>query len=416
MITRSRGSVLPVSRRRRSRLRLGTAARALAYDARVRNEPVWNDAPRSPSAPLQGDVRADVCVIGLGGSGLTAVNELLRHGLDVVALDAGEVASGAAGRNGGFLLAGTAAFHHDAISALGHERALMIYERTRQEITRILRETPTAVRRTGSLRIAVSDDEQRDCDLQLAAMQCDALPAEAYEGPEGRGILFPEDAVMDPMARCRALAARAAAGGARVFEHSEALNVRGTEVRARDGTVHCQGVIVAVDGKLERILPELAGRVRTARLQMLATAPTDEVRVPRPVYLRHGFEYYQQTPDGRIALGGFRDQAGDAEWTDSSEPTADVQAKLERYLREHIGVRAPITHRWAASVGYTPGILPLFGEVRPGVWALGGYNGTGNVIGAILGRAAAQHLVEGGSELSTGFLESETPDRRDGVD
>jgi glycine/D-amino acid oxidase-like deaminating enzyme len=149
-------------------------------------------------------------------------------------------------------------------------------------------------------------------------------------------------------------------------------------------------VIVAVDGKLELLLPELAGRVRTARLQMLGTAPAPEVSFTRPVYYRYGFEYWQQLPDQSIALGGFRDAAGDGEWTASTDPTPEVQHRLDRFLTERLKVRAPVTGRWAASVGYTEKGLPILEEVRPGVWATGGYCGTGNVVGAICGRAAAR--------------------------
>src|SRR5690606_21859933 len=115
------------------------------------------------------------------------------------------------------------------------------------------------------------------------------------------------------------------------------------------GRVSCGAVVVAVDGRLERLLPELAGRVRTARLQMLATAPTGEVRLPRPVYRRYGFEYYQQLPNGRLVFGGFRDRGGDGEWTADARPHEAVQTLLERYLRDELGVTAPITHRGAAA-------------------------------------------------------------------
>lgn len=77
----------------------------------------------------------------------------------------------------------------------------------------------------------------------------------------------------------------------------------------------------------------------------------------------------------------------------SAAPTPEVQALLEGYLRDGIGVRAPITHRWAATVGYTSGVLPLARRLRGNVWAIGGYNGTGNVVGAVLGRAAARKAV-----------------------
>jgi gamma-glutamylputrescine oxidase len=120
------------------------------------------------------------------------------------------------------------------------------------------------------------------------------------------------------------------------------------------------------------------------------TTPAPEVKFPRAVYWRHGYEYWQQLPDGRIALGGFRDHAGEEEWTQLAESTALIQGKLEDFLRQHLRVRAPVTHRWAASVGYTADRLPVLEELRPRVWVCGGYSGTGNIVGALCGRAAAR--------------------------
>jgi gamma-glutamylputrescine oxidase len=364
------------------------------------NTPVWDDGAWTPLPRLAGDARAEVCVVGLGGSGLACVGELLRRGVSVVGIDAGTVASGAAGRNGGFLLAGAYDFYHNAVAKHGRERARRIYRTTMEEIRRMTAETPEAVRITGSLRVADTAEEADDCRAQLAAMRADGLPVEGYDGPEGQGLLMPTDGAFNPLLRCRILARRAMDAGARLYEHAPALDVRPGEVRTPAGTVRCDRVIVMVDGRLERILPELRGRVRTARLQMLATAPTDEVRVPRPVYARWGYEYWQQLPDGHIALGGFRDQGGEGEWTEDARPGDEVQARLERFLRDRIGVRAPVTHRWAASVGYTPSGLPVLEEVRAGVWAAGGYSGTGNVIGALCGRAAAEMATEGASPLA----------------
>src|SRR5690606_41076253 len=137
-----------------------------------------------------------------------------------------------------------------------------------------------------------------------------------------------------------------------------------------------------------------AGAARTARPRRRAPAPPDGRAVPRPVSRRSGFGSYRRAPAGRTALGGSRDQGGEAEWTRDATPTPAVQERLEAFVREGLGVRAPITHRWAASVGYRPGLLPLAREVRPRVWAIGGYNGTGNLVGAVLGRAAA-HVAAG---------------------
>jgi glycine/D-amino acid oxidase-like deaminating enzyme len=352
---------------------------------------------------LEGEVEADVCVVGLGGSGLACIHELLRLGARVVGLDAGTVAGGAAGRNGGFLLAGSYHFYHDAVQAYGRERALGIYRLTLAELDRIQGETPEAVRRVGSLRIAADAPEVEDCRAQLTAMQADGLAVEWYQGPEGSGLLVPTDGAYNPLLRCRQLAERAVAAGARLFEQSPAVQVTPGEVRTPGGSVRCRAVVVAVDGRLEAIFPALEGRVRTARLQMVATAPLATLRYPRPVYMREGYEWWQQLPDRRIALGGFRDQGGEGEWTREGEPGEKVQGLIEDFLRNTLGVTEPITHRWAATVGYTPDGLPLLEQVDPGVWVCGGYSGTGNVIGAICGRACAQLAMQGSSELSRWF-------------
>lgn len=333
---------------------------------------------------------ADVCVVGLGGSGLSAIEELLRLKLRVVGVDARDVGGGAAGRNGGFLLAGAADFHHDAVAAWGRERAVAIHERTSALLAEVYADAAWGARCTGSLRIASDAAEREDCRAQFEAMRQDGLAVERYLGPEGSGLLFPDDGVFQPLARCRAVAARAMMRGAVLhattpvtgFEHGRVVTARG-EVRA-------PVTIVAVDGGLSRLVPELASRVSTVRLQMLATAPTTDVAFPRPVYYRYGYEYWQQLPDGCIALGGMRDRGGEAEWTEESAPSEPVQELLDAHLREVVGTQAPVTHRWAASVGYTEDGLPVAEEVRPGIWALGGYSGTGNLVGAILGRAVAR--------------------------
>jgi hypothetical protein len=64
----------------------------------------WDDDPdvaawaSLPSLP--GDRTVDACVVRLGASGLAAVDELADRGLQVVGVDAGRVAAGAAGRKG----------------------------------------------------------------------------------------------------------------------------------------------------------------------------------------------------------------------------------------------------------------------------------------------------------------------------
>lgn len=124
---------------------------------------VWTHGHSLDLPALSGEAAADVCVVGLGGSGLTCLHALLDAGKTVIGIDAGEVAGGAAGSNGGFLLGGLAMFHHDAVERFGRQTARRIYAKTMAQIDRIIAETPNAVRRTGTLRIAASDAERADC-------------------------------------------------------------------------------------------------------------------------------------------------------------------------------------------------------------------------------------------------------------
>jgi gamma-glutamylputrescine oxidase len=356
----------------------------------VNESPVWGDpvAWGNPP-PLAGDDAADVCVVGLGGSGLAAVGAALEAGASVIGIDAGPIAGGAAGRNGGFLLAGGALFHHAAVEAWGEERAVGIYRESLAELDRLEAELgPAIVRRVGSLRIPASEAEIDDCARQLAALERHGLPARPADGPTGAGLFIPGDGSVQPLERCRLLAERAIAAGARLYCDTPALELTGTQVRAPEGAVACKAVVVCVDGWLERVLPELAGAVRSSRLQMLATEPVEPGRIACPVYDNWGYEYWQQLPDGRVALGGGRGTFGDDEWGMDAEPGGGVQAWLDGLLRDRVGVDAAVTHRWAGVIAYTADRLPVFAEVRPGVLAVGAHSGHGNVLGSAAGRAA----------------------------
>jgi glycine/D-amino acid oxidase-like deaminating enzyme len=360
--------------------------------------------------------------VGLGGSGLAAVDELRRRGLSVVGLDAGRIAAGAAGRNGGFLLGGSAEFLHKAARTMGSDAAVALYRHTQAELDHLAEVLgPGVVRRVGSIRLAglpgppadvddAADDaadepadeladaadvarELADCAEHEAVLRRHGIAVERYDGPLGQGLFLPEDAATNPARRCLELATQLAPG-AQLYENSPVLAVSQRHVVTRSGSVSAGVVVVAVDGGLETLLPELAGRVRTARLQMLCTEPVP-ARLPCPVYGRWGYDYAQQDEHGRLFVGGGRDRFAAQEWTTAAEPTAPVQSYIEQVARRMAGGPIRVTHRWAASVGYTPEGRPLVTEIETGVVACGGYNGTGNLVGPVAARVAVALALDG---------------------
>src|SRR5205814_5999064 len=125
-------------------------------------------------------------------------------------------------------------------------------------------------------------------------------------------------------------------------------------------------VLVATDGYGHGLVSELADLIWPTRGQVVVSEPLDAVLYDRPHYARHGFDYWQQLPDGRIVLGGFRDHSILDELTDREELTPAIQSSLESFLHELAGREVRATHRWAGIFGLTLGGLAVVGPVPGG--------------------------------------------------
>ncbi|MEQ1489787.1 MAG: FAD-binding oxidoreductase, partial [Terricaulis sp.] len=76
--------------------------------------------PFAPAAKLEGELNADVVIIGGGYTGLSTALRLARD-FSVVVLEAGRVGWGASGRNGGQLIPGWRKGAADLVKLYGAE-------------------------------------------------------------------------------------------------------------------------------------------------------------------------------------------------------------------------------------------------------------------------------------------------------
>ena len=83
-------------------------------------------SPTTPRPALAGDRAADVAIVGGGITGVAAALWLARAGADVALLEGRRIAAGASGRNGGFLLSGTAESYAVATERYGRDTARRI--------------------------------------------------------------------------------------------------------------------------------------------------------------------------------------------------------------------------------------------------------------------------------------------------
>ena len=262
------------------------------------------------------------------------------------------VAGGASGRNGGFALRGGAAPYPVMVEAIGQERARALWRWTEEAVAELAALAGDSFRPTGSLRLAVDETEREELAAEHDALRADGFACEWRDplppplgGVYPGAIFHPPDGVLQPARLVRRLAARAAAAGVEIREH--------TRVGSREET-GAETVVVATDGYPSGLLGELEGLIVPTRGQVIATEPVSPLRFEIPHYGRHGFDYWHQT--GRRAHRRRR-----------------VPRRLAR-LRVHgrrghdagrPGSARALRHGSRRTAG--PRRLPLGGDLRPGL-------------------------------------------------
>ncbi|MFL6014071.1 MAG: NAD(P)/FAD-dependent oxidoreductase [Gaiellaceae bacterium] len=357
------------------------------------------DDPGTPLPPVELD-RVDVEVVGAGITGISASLTLAEAGRQVRVRDARRVGEGASGRNGGFALRGGAMPYDHAREWLGADRAAEYWRLTEEYLDRLADLAADALRRTGSLRLAADAEEVEEIRTELAALHEDGFDGEWHTDVLGgrfpAAILHPRDAAIQPARVVHRLAESAAYAGVAFVE--------GSRVES-PAELQAEQVLIATDGYPSGLLGSLEGLIVPTRGQMIATEPIEERLFDRPHYGRHGFDYWQQTPDGRILAGGFRDFSLDSEFTADEETTPLIQRALESFVAELVGRPLAVAHRWAGIFGLVLDFLPVVGRVPDDgrAWVAGGYSGHGNVLGFMCGDLVARAMLGESHPLLASF-------------
>jgi gamma-glutamylputrescine oxidase len=353
----------------------------------VETTPFWLDEAR-PSVTTAAVDAADVAVIGAGITGCVCAAALAEAGMRVRVYDARGVGTGASGRNGGFALRGAAARYDVARETYGAEAARELWTRTESALDRLESLAGDAFRRTGSLRLAADVEERVEIRAEYEALREDGFDAEWHDElphlrADFRGAIFhPGDGAVQPARFVQALAQRATEQGVAFVENHRVETLE---------ELDAEQIVLATDGSGRGLIAELDEALWPARGQVLATEPLSEMLFECPHYARQGFDYWQQLPDARVVLGGFRDFSILTEMTDEETTTEPIQEALDAFLAELLGFMPQVTHRWAGIFGLTQDLLPLVGPVpgHDGVWVAAGYSGHGNVFGLLCGELVA---------------------------
>ena len=323
--------------------------------------------------------RADVLVIGGGIAGVSLLHHLAHRGMDAVLVERKRLASGASGRNAGFLLAGVASSYEQAIHAYGRHKAREIWGLTNENHDRLVEAVDGQFighRREGSATLAASDAERLQLEESAQLLTEDGF--KAHWNRRRRRLTNPRDGEVNPAALVGALARLAKRGCIREGVNVTGLEPGGSEVMVKAGQDECRAgvVILATNAYTPLLVPSI--KIVPNRAQMLATAMVPTPVCDMPTYSHFGYRYWRQLASGQVLIGGWRDTSLNTEIGYLAEPTEQIQGHLDAKLAQ-LAPGAQVTHRWAGTMGFTETGLPLVGPVdgMANVHVCAGFNGHG---------------------------------------
>jgi gamma-glutamylputrescine oxidase len=372
--------------------------------------------PPPPHAPLRGETRADVCVVGGGISGLSAALHLAERGFSVALLEAQHLGYGGSGRSGGQTIFGYASPQEKLEKLVGAADARFMWDialegmKLQREL--IARHSIDCDYVAGHMHVGVKSRHDTELRAEVESLHTNydyrsvrlvgheelrtIVPSDRYT----TGIYDANSGHLNPYKFTLGLGKAAARAGVRIFENSAVTTLEfatradaDNRVHTASGTVRARHLLIAGNALLGALVPELARKLMAVGTYIAATEVLGEERARALITnnaavadINWVLDYFRRSADHRLLFGGRVSYSG----VDPFDSARVLRARINRVFPK---LNPRIDYAWGGYVDITPNRAPHFGRLAPNVYFLQGFSGHGMVLSGIAGKLVAEAMA-----------------------
>ena len=364
---------------------------------------LWIDTtPSTNYHALEGEVSADVVIVGGGITGITAAYLLAKAGKSVVLVEKDRLAMAETGHTTAHIVESTDADYGDLIKDHGEDGARLNTEAIRASMNLIRALVDELKIDCGFKAVEgyLYTEEEKDREylqreqenLRRAGVETEWTDSVPLPFPTIGGLHYRNQYTFHIREYLLVVASAAVKHGAIVYENSLVNDVQPGIVKTANGQVRAKHVLLATHVPIND-RGVIWAKMHETRTYVVA-APIEPGRVPDALFWDTMFPYHYtrllETDDGLYLIVGGEDRDLGKEDNDESRYEA-----LEEYCRTRFGVTS-FSHRWSGQINEPADVLPFIGKSSHGenVWMATGYSGTGMTFGTLAAMMLSDFALE----------------------
>ena len=362
---------------------------------------------------LQGEMTADVCIIGGGIAGCSTAMHLAQRGYTVILLEAESIGFGASGRSGGQLLPGYSSGQATLVKQAGKHIAQQLWTLSVEAV---------------QLSTQLIQSHQIDCDLQyghldVAIKQRQRIELLRHQQElsglyQYRNLRFMEreelsewvdserycaglydnfSVHVNPLDYTLGLSLAAQRMGVRLYEHSRVLDITGQRdlrIKTAQGTIYARYAVLCANVGNATLSSHLAQRMMPVSTYIVATESLGSERANNLIRERVSvadmnfiLDYFRVSADHRLLFGGRVSYSGH----DFRDSTMATRQRMVQVFPQLIDTR--IEYSWGGKLDISLNRAPDFGRLQDNVFYLQGFSGHGMALAGLAGKLVAETLV-----------------------